>query len=186
MNTCQMCRHENSIEATACSICGRKLTAVREGPLETLSVKFDRLAEEIGGQARDSLGKYTIDVPYKNWVVSLVQGFASTEPPSPGYARIVLLYHLAGCQLEAGQLDKAVASLLQLRAVYHSWWGFRAVYYPKSFYLLGKIYEGQGERKLAIENYEKFLKLWKDADEDLPELLDARARYMRLKGFLGS
>ncbi|MCH8064090.1 MAG: tetratricopeptide repeat protein [Chloroflexi bacterium] len=55
-------------------------------------MKFDRLAEEMGGQARDSLGEYAIDVPYKNWVVSLVQSFASTEPPSPGYARIVAEY----------------------------------------------------------------------------------------------
>ena len=28
----------------------------------------------------------------------------------------------------------------------------------------------------AIEQYEKFLEIWKDADEDLPELIDARAR----------
>ena len=28
----------------------------------------------------------------------------------------------------------------------------------------------------AIGQYEKFLEIWKDADEDLPKLIDARAR----------
>ena len=33
-----------------------------------------------------------------------------------------------------------------------------------------------------ILNTEKFLDLWKDADEDLPDLIDAKMRYARLKG----
>ena len=56
------------------------------------------------------------------------------------------------------------------------------MYYPKSLYLLGKIYEKKGDQKVAIENYEKFLDLWKAADKDLPELIDAKARLANLKG----
>jgi tetratricopeptide (TPR) repeat protein len=37
--------------------------------------------------------------------------------------------------------------------------------YAKSFYMLGKIYEHQGSRAKAIENYEKFLDLWKNAQK---------------------
>ncbi len=36
--------------------------------------------------------------------------------------------------------------------------------HAKSFYMLGKIHEQQGNTAKAIENYEKFLDLWKDAD----------------------
>ena len=131
-------------------------------------------------------GKYS-----QPWVRALIHSAqhqcAQAEPyaeavfqNSKGWERIALLYPLAQCQFEAGQLDKAAESLLQLQAVYDNAWSFRGAYYPKSFYLLGKIYEKKGDTKLATEHYEKFLELWKNADEDLPELLNARARHARL------
>ncbi len=110
------------------------------------------------------------------------ESFADTIlQTAPGHTKILVLYPLARCQFESGQLDKAKGSLLRLQNVYNNDYGFRAVYYPKSFYLLGKIYEKKGEKKLAIENFEKFLDSWKDADEDLPELKDARERLTKLK-----
>ncbi len=51
--------------------------------------------------------------------------------------------------------------------------------YVKSFYMLGKIYEQQGNTTKAIENYEKFLDLWKDADPGIAEVQDARKRFLR-------
>jgi tetratricopeptide (TPR) repeat protein len=48
--------------------------------------------------------------------------------------------------------------------------------YAKSFYTLGKIYEQQGKKTRAIENYKKFLDLWKDADSGIPEVEDASKR----------
>jgi serine/threonine protein kinase/Flp pilus assembly protein TadD len=53
--------------------------------------------------------------------------------------------------------------------------------YAKSFYMLGKIYEQQDNRGKAIENYEKFLGLWKDADPGIVEVEDARKRLAGLK-----
>jgi len=53
--------------------------------------------------------------------------------------------------------------------------------YVKSFYMLGKIYEQQGNTAKAIEYYEKFLDLWKDADPGLTEVDDARTRLSKLK-----
>ena len=52
----------------------------------------------------------------------------------------------------------------------------------KVFFLLGKILEQKGERDKARQQYEKFLKLWKNADEDLPELIEAKARLAKLRG----
>ncbi len=53
--------------------------------------------------------------------------------------------------------------------------------YAKSFYMLGKIYEQQGSRTKAIEHYDKFLDLWKDADPGISEVEDAKKRLSELK-----
>ena len=50
-----------------------------------------------------------------------------------------------------------------------------------SFYMLGKIYEQEGDTAKAIEHYEKFLDLWKDADPGIAEVEDARERLAGLK-----
>jgi hypothetical protein len=47
---------------------------------------------------------------------------------------------------------------------------------------MGKIYEEKGDTKSAIRSYQKFLDLWKNADEDLPDLIDAKKRLAGLKG----
>jgi myo-inositol catabolism protein IolC len=46
--------------------------------------------------------------------------------------------------------------------------------YAKSFYMLGKIAEQQGDKARAREQYQKFLDLWKDSDPGIPEVEDAR------------
>jgi tetratricopeptide (TPR) repeat protein len=48
--------------------------------------------------------------------------------------------------------------------------------YARSFYMLGKIAEQQGDKARAREKYRKFLDLWKDADPGLPEVEDAKRR----------
>jgi len=53
--------------------------------------------------------------------------------------------------------------------------------YAKSFYGLGKINEQLGNTAKAIEHYQKFLSLWKDADLGIPEVGDAKKRLAELK-----
>ena len=42
--------------------------------------------------------------------------------------------------------------------------------------MLGRIYEGKGWEGKAIDHYQKFLSLWKDADSGIAEVEDARKR----------
>ena len=53
--------------------------------------------------------------------------------------------------------------------------------YAKAFYMLGQIYEEKGWEGKAIDHYEKFLDLWKNADPDIAEVEDARSRLVKLK-----
>jgi len=47
---------------------------------------------------------------------------------------------------------------------------------------LGELYDGKGNTAKALENYEKFVDLWKDADPELqPKVKAARARIEELK-----
>lgn len=40
--------------------------------------------------------------------------------------------------------------------------------------LWSKIYKDKGKVRKAIEHYDKFLYLWKDADPGIPEIIDAK------------
>jgi DNA-binding winged helix-turn-helix (wHTH) protein/tetratricopeptide (TPR) repeat protein len=96
--------------------------------------------------------------------------------------KIMRGYELAGCYLEVGQHEKAIDVLQRTQKLYSQMLPFyRAAVYPRSIYLLGKIYEKKGDHKLAIASYEKFLNLWKMADKDLPELVDAKLRLANLQ-----
>jgi serine/threonine protein kinase/Flp pilus assembly protein TadD/predicted metal-dependent hydrolase len=48
-------------------------------------------------------------------------------------------------------------------------------------YRLAKLYEENGERDLAMEEFQRFLDLWKEADPARPEMMDARSRIVALR-----
>ncbi len=47
--------------------------------------------------------------------------------------------------------------------------------------MLGKIYEEKGWKGKAIEHYEKFLDLWRNADPGITEVEDAKKRLAGLQ-----
>lgn len=53
--------------------------------------------------------------------------------------------------------------------------------YAKSYYMLGKICEDLGDTGEVVEYYGQFLDLWKDADQGILEIEDARKRLTELK-----
>jgi serine/threonine protein kinase/Tfp pilus assembly protein PilF len=53
--------------------------------------------------------------------------------------------------------------------------------YARSLYWLGQIYDEEDLKDKAVEHYEKFLDLWKDADPGFAEVEDARKRLAGLR-----
>ncbi len=79
-----------------------------------------------------------------------------------------------------GDIDQAIGTLESLARVDPKRDGPRLTP-PKVYYDLGRLYEKRGQTDSALNNFRKFLVLWKDADPGLPEVLDAKARLAALK-----
>ena len=79
---------------------------------------------------------------------------------------------LADAYLELGQRDEAIAEYERILRVNPN--------YPLAQFHLAKAYEGKGDQKRAQLAYRNFLQIWKDADADLPEVLEAKARLAAL------
>jgi serine/threonine protein kinase/tetratricopeptide (TPR) repeat protein len=99
------------------------------------------------------------------------------ESPTPSF---YLRSHLAEIYLKKGRLDEAVAELEKALSRYDDdrVWATTAV---KAYYLLGLAYEKSGWNKKAIEKYEEFLDIWKNADQGIPEVEDAKERLKKLR-----
>ena len=87
---------------------------------------------------------------------------------------------LAFAYYKSGQLDKSKEQYDRITSLTYGRI-YNGDIYAKSFYMLGKIHEEQGNTAKAIEHYEKFLNLWKDADPSIAEVKDARKRLVGLK-----
>ena len=74
----------------------------------------------------------------------------------------------------AGDLEKAAAVHREMLRLY----GGHAL----SHYELGRLYEEMGRPDEAKRHFERFLEMWKNADEGLPQPEFAKARLAALTG----
>jgi len=87
---------------------------------------------------------------------------------------LALAYYKAGDDERAREVYERIIHLTTGRLLYGD-------IYAESFYMLGKIFEEKDMQRKAIEHYEKFLDLWKDADPGIAEVTDAKKRLAELK-----
>lgn len=92
-----------------------------------------------------------------------------------------ILKTLGMSYLEAGRADDAVETLEKAMSRYD----VNRLTYPArsviTHYSLGQAYEAAGRNAEAIEQYETFLDIWKNSDEGLESVEDAKQRLAKLK-----
>jgi serine/threonine protein kinase/predicted Zn-dependent protease len=93
----------------------------------------------------------------------------------------LILDPLAFTYYRAGELGKARETYEKISQLTSANICFEGDTYVKSFFMLGKIYEQQGNTAKAIEHYEKFLDLWKAADPGIAEVEVAKSHLAKFQ-----
>ncbi|MCJ7459357.1 MAG: FlgO family outer membrane protein [candidate division Zixibacteria bacterium] len=93
-----------------------------------------------------------------------------------------LRYLLAKAYLESGNLSDAVSVLEKALLRYDDIRAGETLKGVMAYYLLGLAYDKSGWTDKAIEKYEEFLDILRNADPGIPEVADAKERLQRLKG----
>jgi tetratricopeptide (TPR) repeat protein len=109
--------------------------------------------------------------------VSNLEKVAEIDPDSARYPR----YMLARSYLELGRLADAISELDKRIHRYDFYRATIPTYVVRAHYLLGLAYEESGWNDRAIEQYEIFLEIWKDADPGIPEIDDTLERLAGLR-----
>jgi len=119
--------------------------------------------------------------------IAVLQQIPILRPSIPPYAENNLCYNipflrdtLAQFYAQRGDLDKAIAEYEKL-VTFDPESVDRRLIHPLYHYKLAVLYEAKGWEGKAIDHYEKFLSLWKDADTGSAEVEDAKKRLAGLK-----
>ena len=104
------------------------------------------------------------------------------ERAAEGVTNFYMDFMLAQAYLVSDRMGEAVAVLEKSLSRYDESRALLPVWAVKAHYLLGLAYEKSGWNKKAIEKYEEFLEIWKDADPGIPEVKDATERLEKLRG----
>ena len=135
--------------------------------------KAIKLYYHLMGEIERSSGNFSAAIDYFKKTISL-EGYAPLAKP------VTFAISLASTYYESGDLESARDQYEKITAFTTTRLQYGDIY-AKSFYMLGKICEEQGDTANAIEYYERFLDLWRDADPGIVEVDDARDRLAGLK-----
>jgi len=123
-----------------------------------------------------------IDFKQRNYkgAIELFQQALSLQSSDPRNQRADYLESLADGYYYSGALERAQEQYERILASNAGRFDYGDIY-ALSYYKLGGIYQQKDWKGKAIEHYEKFLDLWKDADPGISEVQDARKRLSSLK-----
>jgi tetratricopeptide (TPR) repeat protein len=87
---------------------------------------------------------------------------------------------LARAYIQNGELDKAISEYKKL-ITFDPEGKNRRLIHPKYHYRIAKLYQEKGQPDKAVKEYKACLEIWKDADKDMPEFIDAKKQLAGLE-----
>jgi len=149
-------------------------------------------AEEIAGSLKKDIEKKDIKKMDAYWLVAssiekvkgnkqgalmFLEKVASEAPQIDFGTR----YFLCQAYLETGRLAEAVSGLKKALNRFDEDRTHVPIWSVKAYYYLAQAYEKSGWKQKAIEKYQEFLDIWKDADPGISEIADAKQRLAKLR-----
>jgi tetratricopeptide (TPR) repeat protein/tRNA A-37 threonylcarbamoyl transferase component Bud32 len=143
---------------------------------EGMNQKEMRFYYQLMGRIESEREDFSKAIEYFDKAMSLLAGESdpSVDEQALFIEPLALAYYKAGDLEKAREEYQKITQLTSGRLL-------AGHIYVKSFYMLGKIFESKGWKGKAIEHYEKFLDLWKDADPGIAEVKDAKKRLAGLR-----
>ena len=153
-----------------------------KGDLDKAEQVVDALKNDIEGKEKAYQGLYW----HARGCLNLAKGnpeeaVVDLEKADQIIIEFYIRYLLCQAYLEADKVGEAVTGLEKMLSKYTAGRAGIATWGVKAHYLLGLAYEKSGWNSKAIEKYQEFLDVWKDADPGIPEVEDAKDRVARLK-----
>jgi serine/threonine protein kinase/Flp pilus assembly protein TadD len=155
----------------ALEIADKLRESIESGLNEKAIRKYDYLMGLVEIEKKDYSGAVEHLTKAKNLLPGEYSGW-------DGHARIS--FALGQAYHRTGNLDNAQAAYEEILPMTCGR-EYDQIVYALAFFELGKVFQDQGNTAKAIEHYEKFLSLWKDADPGLPEVDDAKRRLAGLR-----
>ena len=152
------------------------------------SGKLDR-AKEMLHELRESMKKNNVVYPCYHYAQASIdyargdyeKAIINFKKTDDQYPEFYVKYMLAQSYYHAGHLSDAVKTYESTISKYSSLRAFFGTWSVRTHYYLGICYEDSRWYDKAIEQYETFLDIYKNADPDIVQIDDARLRLARLK-----
>jgi serine/threonine protein kinase len=144
------------------------------------------LRKDIEEKDESSMASYSASVGF----IELARGnfeasITNFEKVAQEVRNFAAMYWLARAYLEADRLGEAVAEFEKALSMSDISMAWNAIWAVKAYYLLALAYEKSDWNNKAIEKYEEFLDIWKNADPGIPEVEDAKVRLQKLRAESG-
>ena len=82
------------------------------------------------------------------------------------------------------RLNKGAEAAAEFQKILdHRGWSVRGALYPLAYVGLARAADLEGDTAKARKAYQEFFELWKNADADIPILIEAKKEYEKLKSF---